>query len=80
MKFSMEFHGIPWKFFHEKKIRQIFMKNFMEFHGKLNFPWNCMKISMKFHKIPWKSMEFHETELDEISWNSMEFCEFMEFH
>jgi hypothetical protein len=33
------------------------------FHEK--FPWNCMKFSM----------EFHGTEVDEISWNSMEFHE-----
>jgi hypothetical protein len=41
-----------------------------------------MKNFMEFHEIPWKSMElheiFHETEVDEISWNSIENS--VEFH
>jgi hypothetical protein len=72
----MEFNEIPWKiawnsieFFIEfhgknkmKKIRQMFMKNFMEFHGKFHgIPWNSMEFSMKiFMKFSMEiSMEFH---------------------
>jgi hypothetical protein len=46
----MKFHGIPWNVPWNsmkkcnEKIRQMFMKNSMEFHGK-------------FHGIPWNSME-----------------------
>jgi hypothetical protein len=50
---SIEFHGIPLNFprnsmgkYHEK-IRQMFMKNSMEFYGN----------SMEFNGIPWNSME-----------------------
>jgi hypothetical protein len=48
---SMEFNGIPLNFpwnsmeKYNEKIRQMFMKNFMEFR--------------QFHGIPWDSMEFH---------------------
>jgi hypothetical protein len=42
MKFHGKLRGIPWKIQwnsmgnYNEKIRQIFMKNFMEFHG---IPW-----------------------------------------
>jgi hypothetical protein len=36
---------------YNEKIRQMIMKNFMEFHGKFHgIPWN----SMEFYVIPWK--------------------------
>jgi hypothetical protein len=52
--------------FHEK-IRQMFMLNSMEFHGKFRgIPWNSVEFHGIFHGIPWNSMEFHETEVDGI--------------
>jgi hypothetical protein len=49
----------------------------MEFHGWIScihgIPWNLVST--------WNFVEFHETEVDGIPWNSMvEFREFMEFH
>jgi hypothetical protein len=40
----------------------------IQWNSPLNFPWNSMKFSMEFHGI-----EFYETEVDGIPWNSMEF-------
>jgi hypothetical protein len=38
---------------YNKKIRQMFMKNFMEFHGKFHgIQWNSME-SVEFNGIPW---------------------------
>jgi hypothetical protein len=66
MKFFMEFHGKNFM----KKIRQMFMKNFIEFH----------EMSMKFHGIlPRNSMKLRMMEFYGIPWNSMKFREFMEF-
>jgi hypothetical protein len=43
---------------YNEKIRQMFLKNFMEFHGKFHgIQWNSMEISMEFHGISWNSME-----------------------
>jgi hypothetical protein len=49
----------------------------MEFHGKFcGNQWNSMEFFMVF---PWNSMEFHETEVDGIPWNSVNSLNFMEF-
>jgi hypothetical protein len=43
---------------YNEKIRQMFIKNFMEFHGKFHgIPWNFL------WKFPWNFMEFRG-----ISW------------
>jgi hypothetical protein len=48
-------------------------KNFMKKKIRQMLTVNAMEFSMEFHRI------FHGTEVDGISWNSMEFREFMEF-
>jgi hypothetical protein len=56
-----KFNGIPWRIpwkiqwnsmekYNEKKIRQMFMRNFMEFHGKI--PRDSMDFHGIFHGIP----------------------------
>jgi hypothetical protein len=58
---------------YNEKNRQMFMKNFMEFHGKFHgISWNSMELHGifhgnfqgifhgNFHRIPWNSMEFME--------------------
>jgi hypothetical protein len=61
-----------------EKISQMFMGNFMKFHGTDvdEISWNSMENSwnfMEFRGISWNFMEFRG-----ISWNSVEFMEFHE--
>jgi hypothetical protein len=46
----------------------------LEFHGIFHgVPWKKIheKIRQMFMKIPWNSMEFHETEVDGISFREL---------
>jgi hypothetical protein len=73
-----------------EKIRQMFLWDSMEFHGKFHgiqwksmefsgIPWNFPCNFIDFHGIPWNFMKLRLMEFHGIQWNSVNSRNLMEF-